>query len=578
MKALHFPIILLLLMVAGIVNAQAPSKFNYQAVARDGSGIFLPNQAVRLQISIRQGSASGTIVYTESHAVTTTNIGLINVAIGTGVVSSGSFGAINWGAGPYFIEMGLDVNGGTNYTILGTQQFLSVPYAMFADSSANPGPAGPMGPVGPQGAQGQAGPTGPQGAPGQTGLTGPQGAQGQTGPAGPQGQQGVAGPTGPIGPTGLTGAVGSQGPQGPQGPIGIDGPTGPMGPAGPTGQTGATGQQGPIGQTGAMGPQGPAGPTGPTGQNGAPGQQGNTGPAGPTGPTGPSGSANINGTTDMVIKFTGPTTGGNSVIYSNPNPAALNVGIGTTGPSSNIKLVVYTPGLSHGIATTATNTGLIGIGNSGGTYYTLTGAGVAGTGSQYASYGYYTNTSGQRAGGAFSGSSGNTVFVSAYSTGGTSYKVWGSGTVSTIARDLIGNTVTLHCPEAPEILFQDFGRGELINGLAHVEIDPIFANNVIVDDGHPMRAIVQLEGECNGVFVTNKTPHGFDVKELNGGSSNAPFTWFVSCNRADEVSPDGTVISKNQDMRFEPGPLPIPLESDSPIEEKQQPSNSDLRK
>lgn len=537
-------LILLLLWMAGIANAQAPSKFNYQAVARDVNGNHMPSHAVGLQISIRQGSASGTVVYTETHAVTTNNIGLMNVAIGTGNVSSGTFSAINWAAGPYFIEIGLDINGGSNYAILGTQQLLSVPYALYAENSANPGPTGPIGPTGPQGAQG---PAGPQGTQGQAGPIGPQGIPGQTGATGPQGPQGNSGPVGPQGPQGDPGPAG---PQGPQGPIGLTGATGPQGPAGLPGAIGPTGSAGPAGQTGPQGPQG------------------NTGPQGPQGPTGPAGAANISGTTDMVVKFTGPTTGGNSVIYSNPNPSALNVGIGTVSPSNSIKLVVYTPGLSHGIATTATNTGLIGVGNSGGTYYTVTGAGVAGTGSQYGSYGYYTNTSGQRAGGVFNGASSNSVLVSAFSSGGTSYKIWGNGTVSTVARDLHGNTVTLHCPEAPEILFQDFGKGVLVNGTAHIEIDPIFARNVIVDDQHPLRAIVQPEGECSGVFVTNKTQYGFDVKELNGGTSNIPFTWFVTCNRADEVSPDGTIISRNQDMRFEPGPLPIPLQSGSVLEEK----------
>ncbi len=556
MKALYFSIFLLLLMVAGIANAQAPGKFNYQAVARDGSGSFLPNQAVRLQVSIRQGSVSGSIVYTESHAVTTTNIGLINVAIGTGVVSSGSFGAINWGAGPYYIEMGLDASGGTNYTILGTQQFLSVPYAMFADSSANPGPAGPMGPVGPQGAQGQAGPTGPQGAQGQTGLTGPQGAQGQTGPAGPQGQQGVAGPTGPAGPIGLTGPTGPQGAQGPQGIQGDPGPIGPVGPAGPMGQPGQTGAVGPQGPQGDPGPTGPVGPTGQTGPQGQQGNQGPQGSTGPQGPTGPAGSANINGTSGYVIKFTpNGTTGGNSVIWSeNLGSGSQNVGIGTTNPSSSYKVVVTT-GLNYGIASTGSHTGVVGIGNglSSG-LVDPNGSGIAGAGTVRGVVGYSTSTSTSvvRAGGYFqTNGSGSYAYIGCRTSSNTARKIEGNGTVNTTVKDQQDNLVVLSAPEAPENLFMDFGAGQLVNGVAHVDLDKTLSKNIVVDTMHPLRVFIQLEGDCNGVFVTNKSANGFDIRELSQGTSSTTFTWFVTANRADEVLPDGT-ISRYSEERFAP--------------------------
>ncbi|MBS1612447.1 MAG: collagen-like protein [Bacteroidetes bacterium] len=182
------------------------------------------------------------------------------------------------------------------------------------------GPAGPQGPIGPTGAQGAAGAQGPQGVAGPQGPAGANGAVGAQGPAGPQG---------PKGDTGAQGAAGAQGPQGvagPQGPAGANGAAGAQGPAGPQG---AVGPQGPKGDTGARGPQGVAGPQGPAGANGAAGPQGVAGPAGAVGPQGPAGSANINGTTNYVVKFTGATTGGNSSIYDNGN-----VGIGTTSPGA----------------------------------------------------------------------------------------------------------------------------------------------------------------------------------------------------------------------------------------------------
>ena len=121
---------LMLLILTANVFAQAPQGINYQAVVRNSSGAVTANQAVGFQLSIRQTSATGTIVYQESHAVTTNQFGLVTVVIGSGTVSIGTFSTINWGSGPYYIESAVDVAGGTNYTVMGTQQLMSVPYAL----------------------------------------------------------------------------------------------------------------------------------------------------------------------------------------------------------------------------------------------------------------------------------------------------------------------------------------------------------------------------------------------------------------------------------------------------------------
>jgi hypothetical protein len=120
------------------VNAQAPQSFNYQAVARDASGVVLSNQAVSFRISLLQGSATGTNVYSETHAVTTNIFGLVNFAIGGGTIVSGSFANINWAQGPYFAQIELDATGGSTYVIMNTTQLLSVPYAQYAEKSGNP--------------------------------------------------------------------------------------------------------------------------------------------------------------------------------------------------------------------------------------------------------------------------------------------------------------------------------------------------------------------------------------------------------------------------------------------------------
>jgi hypothetical protein len=135
----------LLVIICIIVNqffnfakAQAPQSFNYQAVARDASGAVLSNQAVSFRISLLQGSATGTSVYTETHAVTTNLLGLVNFAIGGGTVVNGNFATINWAQGPYFAQVELDVANNGTYVIMSTTQLLSVPYAQYAEKSGNP--------------------------------------------------------------------------------------------------------------------------------------------------------------------------------------------------------------------------------------------------------------------------------------------------------------------------------------------------------------------------------------------------------------------------------------------------------
>jgi hypothetical protein len=120
-------------------KAQAPQSFNYQAVARDASGAVISNQAVSFRISLLQGSATGTSSYTETHSVTTNQLGLVNFAIGGGTVVSGNFANINWSNGPYFVKVELDANGGNTYVVMNTTQLLSVPYAMYAGNGATIG-------------------------------------------------------------------------------------------------------------------------------------------------------------------------------------------------------------------------------------------------------------------------------------------------------------------------------------------------------------------------------------------------------------------------------------------------------
>lgn len=129
--------LLFTIFVSLIGFSQSPEAFSYQAVIRDGSGSVLANQNIGLRIAILEGGTSGTVVYSESFSITSNDFGLVNLEIGTGSVLSGDFSTINWGDDSYFVEVALDTSGGTSYTIMGTSQLLSVPYALYAKSSGD---------------------------------------------------------------------------------------------------------------------------------------------------------------------------------------------------------------------------------------------------------------------------------------------------------------------------------------------------------------------------------------------------------------------------------------------------------
>ena len=177
-------ILCLAVCISAALFAQAPQLISYQATVYNNNGTLLKNKILGMRISILQGSANGTPAYVETQRPTTNNNGLVSVAIGGGTPVTGTFAAIDWSTGVYFLKTETDPQGGTNYTIIGSQRLLSVPYALYAQTSGD-----------------GAGPTGPTGAGGATGATGAGGATGATG------TQGVTGSTGATGATGADGNV-----------------------------------------------------------------------------------------------------------------------------------------------------------------------------------------------------------------------------------------------------------------------------------------------------------------------------------------------------------------------------------
>ncbi len=242
---------------------------------------------------------------------------------------------------------------------------------------------------------------------------------------------------------------------------------------------------------------------------------------------------------------------------NNPAPGSSRVHV--TGTTANIA-GVYTLGAAYpgfgfwGYHNQLQGTGVAGAGQQPAfTTYLVEGSGGAFSAWDVSIYGFYQSP------GIGSGMILQDDFGAQWDVGSWNllyYKIIGNGLVSTVVRDLDEQRVVMVCPEAPEALFQDHGDGRLVNGRATVVLDPVFAKNIIVDEEHPLRVFVQLEGDCNGVFVTNKTGAGFDVVELMEGTSNVPFTWSVSAVRASETytNSKGEQRIANYTGRFNPAP------------------------
>ncbi|MCJ8292411.1 MAG: DUF1566 domain-containing protein [Crocinitomicaceae bacterium] len=125
--------VLIAVMLTASAFAQAPGKMSYQAVVRDAVNVLVTSQLVGMRISILDGFASE--VYIETQLATTNINGLVSLEIGSGTVVYGVFDTINWSAGTYFLKTETDPTGGTTYTITGTSQLMSVPYALHANTA-----------------------------------------------------------------------------------------------------------------------------------------------------------------------------------------------------------------------------------------------------------------------------------------------------------------------------------------------------------------------------------------------------------------------------------------------------------
>jgi len=268
----------------------------------------------------------------------------------------------------------------------------------------------------------------------------------------------------------------------------------------------------------------------------------------------------VNETALRVTKSTGSTDA--ATIYNNGTGNALIVASSNTS-TNDACLVVRNQSnnqYSHGITVSSggyySNVGFVGISGVWGIN-----SGVSGINAAAERVGVHGRANNanlstiDKMGGFFNVSASLTNSVPAAAAVGavidnTTYKILGFGAVSTLVKDANGDERIMVAPESPEALFQDYGIGQLSGGRAIITLDPILTKNIYVSEEHPLKVFVQLEGDCNGVYVTKKTASGFEVVELNNGVSNTKFSYQIVARRADEER--GGRVSKYSEMRFKP--------------------------
>jgi hypothetical protein len=112
-----------------------PQGFNYQAIARDGSGNPILNTPLPVTITIQSDSLGGTIFWKEAHSSVMTNgFGLFSVVIGKGTKHPDSeaakFSDINWSVTPKFIKT--EIYYQLELKNMGSSRLWTVPYSMVA--------------------------------------------------------------------------------------------------------------------------------------------------------------------------------------------------------------------------------------------------------------------------------------------------------------------------------------------------------------------------------------------------------------------------------------------------------------
>lgn len=509
MKKLAFFLLILSFSFNGII-AQPPGElisnngFNYQTIIRDSLGNILKNKAISIKIKLTINPNIDSDDYEETFNVTTNNFGLVNLIIGRGNVIKGDFNTLVWSQ-TYSIIISFDAEGGSKYKLLGSSILMSVPYAFYARNSGTPGPTGPTGATG--------------SIDGAWLTTGNPNINSSTNYLGTTNANNIIFKTNNTERMSLLSS----------GQVVYNNTTNKAGDVFSVYTSGITTD---LGLTAISGYG--------TGSNSI-------------GVYGQSDDANGFGVyaRNTNLNGTGFAARGNNLLTVDL------VSYGSGGAFAGTKLGLYSYATDTLSGTGVLGVGMIGIGNNSiPPSLPLNGCGGAFNADYIGVYGQAKKRSRYP----ISEGSWGGVFVTkgvyanvagwSFDFGSLSwmnYKILGTGAVSTIADDTKGNEVIMFCPEAPEVLLQDKGEGQLIKGRTHISIDEIFTKNIVVDEKHPLSVLIQPEGDCKGVYVTNKNSSGFDVVELNSGTSDIKFTWFVMASRADKTytNKDGTTMTSS---------------------------------
>jgi hypothetical protein len=130
------------LVISGSLFAQVPQKFNYQGIARDTKGNPMAQQRMTLKLTVLPAADATTGEYEEIQTVTTNEFGLYTLQIGNGTPLNGEMKAVKWETGNKYIKVAIDPKGGNDFVDAGTNQLLSVPYAIYADKAGTAKNAG----------------------------------------------------------------------------------------------------------------------------------------------------------------------------------------------------------------------------------------------------------------------------------------------------------------------------------------------------------------------------------------------------------------------------------------------------
>jgi hypothetical protein len=111
-----------------------PPGIPYQAIARNANGTPYVNANLTVRFSLHEQTATGTVSYAETKSLQTNDLGLFSTTFGSGTPITGTFAGINWAQTIKFLQV--EINLGSAWVDMGTQQLMSVPYAMYSGTAS----------------------------------------------------------------------------------------------------------------------------------------------------------------------------------------------------------------------------------------------------------------------------------------------------------------------------------------------------------------------------------------------------------------------------------------------------------